>query len=146
MPYMQATIQEILRLASSVPFSARTSVGPNTFEGYAIPKNSMVTISLYFMHRDERVWEEPEKFRPERFLQDSRVVNADKIMPFGHGKRACLGESTARLTLFIFLASLLRKFTFSKAKSHPAPTLVILRGLSRVPAKFWANVKLRGDD
>ena len=146
MPYMQATMLEILRLATPVPYSARTSVGPNKLEGYDIPKNSILTINLHSIHRDEQDWDQPEEFRPERFLQDGRVVIGDKMMPFGHGKRSCPGESTARLTLFIFDARLLQKFTFSVAKCHSAPSLGNLRGISRVPPKFWVSMALRWDE
>ena len=144
MPYIQATILEILRLATPVPFSARSSVKTNKLDGYVIPKNSMVTISIYSIHQDTQTWEQPEEFRPERFLENGTVlVNTDKIIPFGYGKRSCLGESTARLTIFIFLASLLQKFQFSLAASHGPPSLANLRGISRTPVTFWANVALR---
>ena len=104
----------------------------------------MVTINLYSIHGDEQVWEQPPEFKPERFLETGRVwKNAEKIMLFGYGKRTCPGESTARLTIFIFLASLLQKFTFSVTEGHETPSLSNLRGVSGTPVKLWASVGFR---
>ena len=144
MPYTRATIQEILRLATPVPMSASSSVKTDKFDDYTIPKDSLVTIGIYSIHRDDEVWEQPEEFRPETFLENGSVgINVEKIMPFGFGKRSCPGKSTARLTLFIFLPSLLQKFKFSATTVHGAPSLANLQGVSRTVAKFWASVELK---
>ena len=58
----------------------------------------MVGINLYAIHRSKDVWEDPDEFRPERFLNESHeVINADKIIPFGYGKCVTLELDTFHL-------------------------------------------------
>nr|XP_053646592.1 cytochrome P450 2L1-like [Cherax quadricarinatus] len=66
-------------------------------------------------HEDPNYWQNPHKFNPSRFLDDSGkfVSQKEGFFPFGTGRRQCLGESLARMELFIFSAALLQNFTFS---------------------------------
>jgi cytochrome P450 len=61
------------------------------------------------MH-DERIFENPKTFDPERFIRNPSL--ADKVVPFGLGKRQCMGESLARLELFMIFVTLFQHFSF----------------------------------
>ena len=80
-----------------------------TVEGYDVPKDSMaLTILLAFMRE---FGEEPEEFRPERFLEkvdmETKLVKKDMFVPCGMGRRICMGESLAKDTLFLDLEIIL---------------------------------------
>ena len=65
------------------------------------------------MHNDPNVWEEPDQFRPERFLDaDGEFVASNQVIPFSLGSRRCMGEQLAKTEIFIFLVSMVQKFEF----------------------------------
>ncbi|MBE9167852.1 cytochrome P450 [Pleurocapsales cyanobacterium LEGE 06147] len=118
LPFTQACIHEILRHApyfpTAIPHSTTTDT---TINDYFIPKNTPVYINLYSLTRDDRYWEEPEKFNPHRFLTDSRQIREDlldKYYPFGLGKRRCFGEYLGRLEVFLFFTNLMHKCKFER--------------------------------
>lgn len=118
LPYTEAFIHEVLRHAPSFPLGLPSaSTVDTTINGYFIPKDTPIFMNLYGLTRDERFWEEPEKFNPSRFLTDTGAVREDlldKYYPFGIGKRRCFGEYLGRLELFTFITSLMQKCTFEK--------------------------------
>ena len=102
MPYLRATILEIGRFASIVSFGIpHKAVQTCKLEKYTIPKNTEVWVNLWALHHDEKLWDEPFSFKPERFLDvDGQLVPADhpnrkNVMPFGAGHRVCVGEVLA---------------------------------------------------
>ncbi|XP_043854298.1 cytochrome P450 2K1-like [Dromiciops gliroides] len=120
MPYTDAVIHEIQRFANIVPMGLSRSVAADTqFRGYVIPKGTEVIPLLNSVFRDKTQWETPHQFNPAHFLDTSgNFVKKDCFIPFGLGKRACLGESLARMELFLLFVGFLQKFTFK-----PAPGL-----------------------
>ena len=113
-PYTEATLLEVGRRVSlipqSVPHSAITDV---TFRGFVIPKDTIVLFHLWSVHMDPEHWGDPEAFRPERFLaEDGSVRHDEHVIPFGTGKRVCLGETVARVELFLLFTRLMKRFRF----------------------------------
>ncbi|XP_064122206.1 cytochrome P450 2L1-like [Macrobrachium nipponense] len=115
-PYTEAVINEVLRMSSL------TNVGlphcPDrdmVLAGYKIPKGSMVTPVTASIHFDPRYWDQPDLFLPERWLspEGKFVMRKEGYLPFGTGKRSCVGESLARMELMIFTATVLQNFTIS---------------------------------
>ncbi|XP_019714768.1 cytochrome P450 2K1-like, partial [Hippocampus comes] len=107
-------IHETQRLANIAPIAVphRTSQDV-TFRGYFIKKNTTVYVLLTSVLHDESEWEKPYSFHPDHFLdKDGKLVKNDAFMPFSAGRRACLGESLARMELFIFFVTLLQHFRF----------------------------------
>ena len=89
MVYTQAVILEALRLGSVIPVTSRSAMEDTSIEGHGkVFKGTLCGIGIYSIHRDKSLWENPEEFRPERFISDdgSGIKNKDKIIPFGHGK------------------------------------------------------------
>ncbi|KAK0150357.1 Cytochrome P450 2K1 [Merluccius polli] len=115
LPYTNAVIHETQRLANVVPLSIahRTSRDVN-FQGYFIEKGTAVIPFLTSVLYDETEWESPLTFNPSHFLdEEGKFVNRDAFMAFSAGRRACPGESLARMEIFLFFASLLQRFRFS---------------------------------
>lgn len=85
-----AVLHETMRFVNIVTLTGpRRTLCDTTLDGHVIPKNSVVLISLYSVHMDKAIWGDPEKFRPERFIQpqDGKLNEklVDRIMPFGLG-------------------------------------------------------------
>uniref|UniRef100_A0A0E0KJA1 Cytochrome P450 n=1 Tax=Oryza punctata TaxID=4537 RepID=A0A0E0KJA1_ORYPU len=111
--YLQCIIRETLRLYPATPMllphesSADCKVG-----GYNVPRGTMLFVNVYAIHRDPTVWEEPEKFMPERF-EDGRC-DGNLLMPFGMGRRRCPGETLALHTMGLVLGTLIQCFDWER--------------------------------
>ncbi|XP_077782675.1 cytochrome P450 2K1-like [Podarcis muralis] len=114
MPYTDAVIHEILRFSNIVPTNMPHATATDvTLNGYFIPKGTFIIPLLSSVLHDESQWEKPHKFYPEHFLNsEGKFVKRDAFMPFSAGRRACIGETLAKMELFLFFTSLLQKFTF----------------------------------
>ncbi|WAR03298.1 CP2U1-like protein [Mya arenaria] len=114
LPYTQATLLEIQRIANTLTFSLpHVANSDSTLFGYTIPKGSIVIANLYSAHQDPKYWPDPDSFRPERFLNsDGKVARKDGMVPFGNGPRLCIGEPLARMELFLIFTNLLQSFRF----------------------------------
>ena len=115
MHYLRATIYEALRLSSLTPLGVpRKATETTRVGGFDIPKGTTVIFNLYAMNHDSLVWQKPHDFNPERFLNEEGLFYPSRVnfMPFSAGKRVCLGESVAKLELFLVLAYLLKNFKF----------------------------------
>lgn len=84
-------------------------------------------------------YEKPMEFIPERYMKNGKIVTPDSFMPFGFGKHRCLGETLARANVFLFVATLLQKFTFSVLPNHP-PTEEFRDGVTPGPRPFKAKI------
>ncbi|XP_072016399.1 cytochrome P450 2G1-like [Amphiura filiformis] len=146
LPYTQAVIAELHRIISLVPLSAFHVAGDTTtFRGYTIPKNSVVISNLYAVMHSPELWADPEEFRPDRFLDDEgNFHEPDEVIPFGIGRRVCLGEALARQELFIFFTHLLHQFKFEKSSEDaPMPTLIPIDGVVTHPEPYKLRVTMR---
>uniref|UniRef100_A0A8B9YRW4 Steroid 21-hydroxylase n=1 Tax=Bos mutus grunniens TaxID=30521 RepID=A0A8B9YRW4_BOSMU len=121
LPLLNATIAEVLRLRPVVPLALpHRTTRPSSIFGYDIPEGMVVIPNLQGAHLDETVWEQPHEFRPDRFLEPGANPSA---LAFGCGARVCLGESLARLELFVVLLRLLQAFTLLPPPVGALPSL-----------------------
>ncbi|GMT22391.1 hypothetical protein PFISCL1PPCAC_13688 [Pristionchus fissidentatus] len=120
MPYTSATINEIQRCGNIVAVNPvlyhRTTV-ETRIGGFIVPANTMVNGDLHQMMQTDPLFEQPERFWPERYLAEDGVTLrkelVERTIPFGIGKRQCAGEGLARAELFIGLVSLVQHFRIS---------------------------------
>jgi cytochrome P450 len=111
LPYLDAVVKEVLRLNPPVPDVPRTIDEPLEVKGYTIPSGMQVAVSGALLHMDPSIFPEPEKFRPERFLE--RRYGAFEFIPFGGGDRICIGQHFSVYELKVILATLLPRVRLS---------------------------------
>ena len=108
LPLLDAVVDEALRLYPPVYTFFREPTEDVTLRGYQIPEGSVLSLPQWVVHRDERWWDAPASFRPERWLEESdRPEYA--YFPFGGGPRHCIGMRFARLELRLAVATLLSR-------------------------------------
>ncbi|KAL9231941.1 hypothetical protein vseg_007099 [Gypsophila vaccaria] len=115
LPYLQAIIKETLRLHPPTVFLLPRKADEDVeLYGYIVPKNAQVLVNLWAIARDEKVWENPEIFNPERFLgRDIDVKGRNfELLPFGAGRRICPGATLAIRMLNLMLANLVNSFNW----------------------------------
>ena len=109
LPFLEATITETLRISSVIPLSVpRKTTGGTTLQGYHIPKDTTVLAKVWSFHHNPDIWDAPNDFRPQRFLdKDGKFVppSADHFIPFGIGLRDCLGASMTMVELYLYLVA-----------------------------------------
>ncbi|XP_058160793.1 cytochrome P450 2J2-like [Dasypus novemcinctus] len=146
LPYTNAVIHEVQRMANIIPFNVPREVSADTtVAAYYLPKGTMIMTNLTALHRDPAEWATPDTFNPEHFLENGEFKKRESFLPFSIGKWACLGEQLARSELFIFLTSLMQKFTFRPPKNEKL-SLQIRMGLTLSPVKHRLCAIPRGDD
>ncbi|CAN9500604.1 unnamed protein product [Ophioblennius macclurei] len=144
MPYTNAVIHETQRMANIVPFNlAHMASKDTTLGGYTIPKGTAVMPMLQSALTDESMWETPDSFNPQHFLdEDGKFQKREAFLPFSAGKRVCLGEQLARMELFLFFTSLLQRFSFSPVPGEKV-TLAYTMGSIRSPKPYRICAKQR---
>ncbi|KAI9154545.1 hypothetical protein LWI28_027882 [Acer negundo] len=119
LPYLKAVVKETLRLHPPVPLLLpRNSMQETNFMGYLIPKNTQVFVNAWAIGRDPECWEDPMSFKPERFLGSNIEIKGQNFgfIPFGSGRRICVGISLAERALHLGVASLLHYFDWELGK------------------------------
>ncbi|GFR69068.1 cytochrome P450 2U1 [Elysia marginata] len=138
LPYLNAVIMETQRRASIAPFSlSRLCTADVTLQGYVIPRGTRVVTNLDSVLLDEVTWGDPFNFRPERFLdQYGGLLHPEEFVPFSMGRRVCLGESLAKMELFLFLAALVQRFRLLPSESGQPPPQRAQFGVTCPPEPF----------
>ncbi|KAM7273968.1 hypothetical protein ACFE04_028632 [Oxalis oulophora] len=118
--YLQAIIKETLRLYPAAPLLIpHKSTEDCIVANYHVPANTQLHVNIWKIHRDPRIWTDPEEFHPERFLTgssrdlDVRGQNFE-LLPFSSGRRMCPGVSFALQLLQLTLANLLHGFEITR--------------------------------
>ncbi|XP_055997286.1 cytochrome P450 2C15-like [Ostrea edulis] len=144
LPRVEAFILEIQRVANLLPMNLpRTTNEDFTYNGYIFPKDAIVFCVLDSVLSDPEIYPEPSQFKPERFLDDDGKCigeKKDKLVPFSLGRRQCLGQSLAKMELFLFLTRLLQTFEVKPENPDCLPPLNGTLGIINMPQAF--NLKL----
>ncbi|XVF23989.1 hypothetical protein REPUB_Repub13aG0087700 [Reevesia pubescens] len=114
--YLQNVVSETLRVNTIAPLLIpHMSSDHCTLGGYHIPKNTMLLINAWAIHRDPKLWDEPTSFKPERFGNGEINHEATyKLMPFGLGRRSCPGKDLAPRAVSLVLGSLIQCFEWKR--------------------------------
>lgn len=116
MQYLKLVIKEVLRLYPPVPLLVpRVASTDIKIKGYDISAGTMVMINAWAIGRDPMIWNKPEEFKPERFLNSSIDFKGHdfELIPFGAGRRGCPGMVFAMAAVEIGLANLVNRFDWS---------------------------------
>jgi cytochrome P450 len=120
--YLTATINESLRLRPVLPqVEPRFLKQPATVGGFHYPAGVALIAAPYMLHHDPEIYPEPFAFRPERFLE--RNPGTYTWIPFGGGRRRCLGAAFALQEMKIVVSQVLRRFTLEPGVSGPEPSI-----------------------
>ncbi|KAL7989810.1 hypothetical protein Chor_012476, partial [Crotalus horridus] len=105
MPLLKAVVKEVLRLYPVIPGNARVISDRDIEVGdYIIPKKTLITLCHFATSRDEKYFSDPNSFQPERWLQKNASHHPYASIPFGFGKRSCIGRRIAELEVYLALA------------------------------------------
>eukprot|EP00253_Pinus_taeda_P036685 PITA_36685 len=120
LPYLHTVMKEVLRLHLPVPLllphraDSRCEIG-----GFVIPKHNQVLFNVWAIGRDPTIWNEPLKFAPGRFMGEDKMSHLDfrgehfDLIPFGAGRRMCVGFPLANRMIHLVLASLIHSFNWA---------------------------------
>nr|XP_032520756.1 farnesoate epoxidase-like [Danaus plexippus plexippus] len=137
MVYTEAVILESLRISSvaavGIPHMALEDA---RIGKYVIPKGTFILLAIHDLHNGP-YWKDPEVFRPDRFLtKEGNLIQNDFFMPFGSGKRRCIGEGLARSELFLFLVHILQRFNLKIPGGDPMPCPEPIDGVTLSAKEF----------
>lgn len=127
--YLEAVVTETLRLRPVISLVARRLRQPVEIGGWQLPAGITVTPSIYLMHRRSDVYPNPERFEPERFLDESPGTYT--WIPFGGGVRRCIGGSFAQFEMEIVLSELVKRRRLRPARA--SSERVFRRAITETP-------------
>ncbi|CAH1119577.1 unnamed protein product [Phaedon cochleariae] len=145
--YTEAVLMELQRRVTVAPLGiAHRAVRDTELYGYNIPRDTIILTNLYSVHMDKHYWKDPMEFRPERFLNEKGdlVVNEKHYVPFGGGKRRCLGETLGKANIFMFFSTVLHNFHVEKADDVELK-LEGYDGVTMAPKPFRVRLIARKD-
>jgi cytochrome P450 len=146
LPYLQAVMNESLRLYPPAYVLARMAIEPCQIGGYEIPLGATILLAPWVTHRDPRFFDDPETYRPERWLDGlAQRLPAGAYFPFGDGPRRCIGQGFALMEAAIMIATIAQKFRLSLLPGQdvtPEP-LVTLRPRHHIHMKLQARATSR---
>ncbi|PKA57448.1 Isoflavone 2'-hydroxylase [Apostasia shenzhenica] len=118
LPYIHCILTETLRLYPVAPLLIpHQSMEDCRVGGYDIPRETMLLVNAYVIHRDPTIWPEPTKFVPERFLEAGKTTTTTTtkmMLPFGMGRRRCPGEGLATREVGLVLGTLIQCFEWRR--------------------------------
>lgn len=127
LPYLRAVVKETLRLYPPAPIAPRECCQSCKIKGFDVSQKTMVIVNLYAIMRDPALWDNPNEFRPERFLvsskeQDNLDFNQNKteeqnfsFIPFGGGRKSCPGSTLALNMMHTTIATMVQCFDWEFA-------------------------------
>ncbi|XP_036407372.1 cytochrome P450 2U1-like [Megalops cyprinoides] len=145
LPFTEATIMEVQRMTVVVPLAIPHMASQTTvFRNYTIPKGTVILPNLWSVHRDPTVWDNPDIFNPCRFLdKNGQLLRRECFIPFGIGRRVCMGEQLAKMELFLMFSTLMQAFTFRLPEGLPPPPMHGRFGLTLAPCPYTVCVTPR---
>ncbi|XP_048513764.1 cytochrome P450 307a1-like [Athalia rosae] len=110
MPYTESIVLEAIRLISS-PIVPHVANQDSSVAGYRVEKGSLIFLNNYELNMTSSLWTDPTEFKPERFLVNGRISKPEHFLPFGGGRRSCMGYKMVQYLSFSTLATILKNFT-----------------------------------
>jgi cytochrome P450 len=116
LPILNAVINETMRILPPLLQGWQRNVPPEgaVLAGKFIPGGTIVHMEMYAVHLDPNLWEEPDKFKPERWLKENLTDALDELMPFSRGVRACTGRNLAEAELRMVLSMIVYYFELQR--------------------------------
>lgn len=140
--YTESVVMESMRLYPPAWTIGRESTGPFELGDYSFPAGTTIFVSPWVLHRDERYFDEPERFRPERWMGSlARDLPRFAYMPFGGGPRICIGQRFAMIEAVLILATIAQRFSVKWQEDRevtPFPSITL-----RPQGGVWVELRER---
>ncbi|XP_040163145.1 cytochrome P450 4C1-like [Anopheles arabiensis] len=140
MKYLDLVVKESLRLVPPVPFIGRKLLEDMEMNGTTIPAGTTISLNIFNVHRNPKVFPEPEKFIPERFSDANEIKRGPyDYIPFSAGFRNCIGQKYALLEMKVTLVKLLASYRILPGESIDQvryKTDLVLRPTGGIPVKL----------
>lgn len=154
LPYLQNIIHETFRLHPAFALLApHFSSKDCTIGGYHVPQGTILLVNAWAIHRDPQLWSDPTQFKPERFEKEGE---ADKLIPFGLGRRACPGANLGQRTVSYTLGLLIQCFEWKRmseeeidmteGKGATTPKLIPLKAMCQARSNITNKVFLKAGE
>ncbi|KZV93251.1 cytochrome P450 [Exidia glandulosa HHB12029] len=144
LPYLNAVIEEGLRMFATNAFGLPRVTGPDGFDmdGWTLPPGVEVSAPAYTIQRDPRIWgADADEYRPERWLEEGGGALKKHMMTFGQGPRACIGKNLAYIQMQLALVTALLRYEFVLP---PNAQLRSVEGFMHKPVELWVGIRRRG--
>lgn len=140
LPFLNATVKEAMRLyPPSTALFTRVALRDVVIGETEIPKGTLAAIPVWHLHHDARFFDEPNEFRPERFLPDAPSIPRGAYLPFGAGPHFCLGQHFASIEMALIASYLIREFdvAFEEGGQMPEPCVdLVLKPKTKMKVVF----------
>ncbi|GFR31809.1 cytochrome P450 3A8 [Trichonephila clavata] len=149
MKYLDSIISETLRLYPPTIRLERMAVADYKLgdTGITIPKGMLINIPTYAMHRDPKLFPDPEKFDPDRFTAEERVKRDPyAYLPFGAGPRNCVGMRFALMEIKVCLALFIANFKINRCPQTKVPLEYFIGSLILNPVDVIVTLERRKDN
>ncbi|KYM75653.1 hypothetical protein ALC53_13716 [Atta colombica] len=148
LPITEAFLAEAQRYLVLAPLGVPHTTAKDVFlNGYRIPKDTIILFDFHSAHYDKTYWEQPNEFRPQRFLDEQGQFRRNNHgLAFGLGKRRCPGEQLARSTLFLFFTYVVHYFDIEVSAEHSKPNLGGYDGFTMSPKPYYLKLMKRSSD
>ena len=137
--YLDAAIEETLRVRPVVPFIGRELRVPTELAGYELPEGTVVMPSIYLAHTRQDLYPDPQAFRPERFLDGG--PDTYSWIPFGGGTRRCIGAAFAQLEMRVVMRTVLGQAELRPATDQAEP--IVRRNVTLSPRNGTPAILVR---
>ena len=147
--FTRDVFRETLRLYPPVPMMVRQTVQAEPFRDRVLKKGALAILSLWHLHRHERLWDNPHGFDPGRWKTDNgKACQRDAFIPFSAGPRVCTGAGFAMVEGVLLLAMLVARWEFRLIEGrHPQPVAhLTVRAANGVWLELIPRVDASGGD
>lgn len=134
--YLRAVVKEVLRIHPPGPLLswARLSIIDTKIDGYHVPKGTIAMVNMWAICRDPKIWDDPLKFLPSRFVTqeggevDFSILGSNlNLAPFGSGRRICPGKTLGLTTVNFWVATLLHEYEWLPSNENAVDLSEVLR-------------------
>ncbi|KAM3864640.1 cytochrome P450 3A40-like [Diretmus argenteus] len=146
MEYLDSVINESLRLYPIAPRLERVAKAAVEINGLVIPKDMVVIVPTWVLHRDPELWTDPLEFKPDRFSKENKdSIDPYTYMPFGAGPRNCIGMRFALMMMKLAMVEILQRFSFSVCEETEIPLELDVQALIMPKRPIRLKLETRSD-
>ncbi|CAB4393109.1 unnamed protein product [Rhizophagus irregularis] len=139
--YCEAIVKEVARILPVMHICARCIDKPDEIAGYQWPADTPFLINIKAIHNNEDYWEEPNKFNPDRWMDENFEPKKNSFIMFGGGLRLCPGNKLTMIELVCLIALLFRKYEINLVDMDFPKTMGI--GVTVFCVEFLVEIKPR---